>query len=122
MPLPAHDVARRDDRLAYLRRLSLWIAGGAAAATLALGTAFAHALPGHARPAGPVRPAAGQGATGQGAAGQGAAGQGADHGQVHRRRPDAPPGARRHGEHRLRRPQARPASTPAAPVVVSGGS
>lgn len=107
MPLPVHDAARRDDRLAYVRRLSLWIAGGAAAATLALGTAFAHALPGHARPAGPPRAAAGQSA---------------DHRQVHRRRTDAPHGDGRHGEHRLRRPQARPVSTPAAPVVVSGGS
>jgi hypothetical protein len=48
MPLPAdHAARRRDDRLALARRLTLWVASGAAAASLALGTAFAHALPGH---------------------------------------------------------------------------
>ncbi len=38
---------RRDERLARIRKLSLWITGGAAAASLGLGTAFAHELPGH---------------------------------------------------------------------------
>jgi hypothetical protein len=48
MPHPAHSAAaRRDGKLLRIRRLTLWITGGAAAASLALGTAFAHALPGH---------------------------------------------------------------------------
>lgn len=38
---------RRDERLARVRKLSLWITGGAAAASLGMGTAFAHAIPGH---------------------------------------------------------------------------
>jgi hypothetical protein len=40
-------ITRRDDRLARIRRLTLWITGGAAAASLGLGAAFAHTLPGH---------------------------------------------------------------------------
>src|SRR5215469_8844799 len=40
--------SRRDDRLARIRKLTLWVGGAAAAASLGLGTAFAHALPGHA--------------------------------------------------------------------------
>jgi hypothetical protein len=48
MPLPAdHAARRRDHRLAQARRLTLCVAGGATAASLALGAAFAHALPGH---------------------------------------------------------------------------
>jgi hypothetical protein len=48
MPLPAdHAARRRDDRLAQARRLTLCVASGAAAASLALGAAFAHELPGH---------------------------------------------------------------------------
>ncbi len=43
--------AHRDSKLRTIRRLSLWISGGAAAASLGLGTAFAHALPGHSYPA-----------------------------------------------------------------------
>jgi hypothetical protein len=52
MPGPADQAARRRDRaLARTRRLSVWLAGGAATASLGLGTAFAHALPGHRAPA-----------------------------------------------------------------------
>src|SRR5215475_7336629 len=39
---------RRDQRLAMTRKLTLWITGGAAAASLGMGTALAHAVPGHA--------------------------------------------------------------------------
>ena len=39
---------RRDERLAMVRKLTLWITGGAAAASLGLGTAFASSVPGHA--------------------------------------------------------------------------
>lgn len=38
---------RRDERLAMVRKLTLWITGGAAAASLGIGTAFASAVPGH---------------------------------------------------------------------------
>src|SRR5258708_35226406 len=59
MPLPAdHAARRRDQRLAQARRLTLWVAGGAAAPSLGLGTAFAHALPRHPAPT-PAPPPAG---------------------------------------------------------------
>ncbi|HTS95498.1 MAG TPA: hypothetical protein VMI33_02675 [Streptosporangiaceae bacterium] len=59
MPLPAdHPADRRDQRLARIRRVSLWVAGGTAAATLGLGTAFAHALPGHHAPSAAAGPGA----------------------------------------------------------------
>jgi hypothetical protein len=48
MPQQADHAARqRDRRLARTRRASLWVASGAAAASLGLATAFAHDLPGH---------------------------------------------------------------------------
>jgi len=104
-------VARRDSRLARTRRVSLLVAGGAAAASLGLGTAFAHAIPGHGPPAtlsrpGPAAPAA---QPGQRHAGQRHAGHRAGTGRRRQLRQPAQP------------PQP-PPSTPAAPVVVSGGS
>ncbi|HEY2509017.1 MAG TPA: hypothetical protein VGI58_21075 [Streptosporangiaceae bacterium] len=45
---PHAAVRRRDERLARIRKLTLWVFGGAAGASLGLGVAFAHALPGHA--------------------------------------------------------------------------
>ncbi|MGB6456601.1 MAG: hypothetical protein WBH47_19210 [Streptosporangiaceae bacterium] len=39
---------RRDERLALIRKITLWTTGVAAAASLGLGAAFAHAIPGHA--------------------------------------------------------------------------
>ena len=108
--------ARRDDGLARIRKLSLWITGGAAAASLGLGAAFAHELPGHARAAasstrsGAVT-AGGSQRTGRGAqSGSGRSGA-------------ANPG-RRHHQHALAKPaQApqQPASNPAPPPVVSSG-
>src|SRR5450432_1173693 len=50
-------ITRRDDHLARTRRLSLWIAGGAAAASVSLATAFGFALPGHAVTSGGQAPA-----------------------------------------------------------------
>lgn len=48
MPHPVRGAAaRRDSKLLRIRKLTLWITGGAAAVSLGLGTAFAHALPGH---------------------------------------------------------------------------
>src|SRR5580693_9520864 len=67
MPHLTHTAAaHRDSKLLRIRKLSLWITGGAAAVSLGLGTAFAHALPGHthstgatARPAAAAPPARG---------------------------------------------------------------
>lgn len=118
--------ARRDQRLAQIRRLSIWITGSAAAASLGLGTAFAHALPGHdagaaLRPSGHGRaaaasgPAAGNGTTG-GSGTSRSAGSGAGHGSRGRH------GS--HREHKLAAPAQHPAPAPssAAPAVSSGGS
>jgi hypothetical protein len=61
MPLPAdHAARRRDERLAQARRLTLCVAGGATAASLALGAAFAHALPGHRASTTAAQPAGAQ--------------------------------------------------------------
>ncbi|MGH3399202.1 MAG: hypothetical protein ACRDPO_31405, partial [Streptosporangiaceae bacterium] len=50
-PGPTHTaLAERNRRLSQTRTISLGIAGGAALATLGLGTAFAHAIPGHSHP------------------------------------------------------------------------
>jgi hypothetical protein len=61
---PDHGAAaRRDSKLHRIRKLTLWITGGAAAASLGLGAAFAHALPGHSHTTAgtaPGRVAAGQ--------------------------------------------------------------
>lgn len=117
MPMPASSAAaRRDQRLARTRRVSLWIAGGAAGAALALGTAFAHALPGHAAPAAGRGPAATQPAPAASAAQPGP--------QPAASAPHRAAGARpRHHLHPPQQPPAStPASTPAPPVVVSGGS
>jgi hypothetical protein len=93
-------ITRRDGQLARTRRLSLWIAGGAVAASLALATAFGYALPGHAMAARSQAPA----------------------GQA---RPGSVRGSSGHAGHRGRRlapPQQPPASSAAPPVVSSGGS
>jgi hypothetical protein len=91
-------IARRDDHLARTRRLSLWIAAGAATASVGLATAFGFALPGHAV----TSPAQGHGHASQGRAGGGS-------GQAGHRR-------------RLAPPQQPPAGSVAPPVVSSGGS
>lgn len=103
-------VTRRDVRLAVIRRLTLWIAGGAAAATVGLGTAFAHALPGHAGSSG--APTVGTNSA-PGRPGQSADHRGADH---HRGAP--------HRRDVLIAPTRSPAPAPPAPhaPVTSGGS
>lgn len=108
---------RRDDRLARIRKLSLWITGGAAAASLGLGTAFAYELPGHTSTA--TSGAASGGATVRGSQRAG--------GSAHRGSRTSGPGkaGSRHHQHALAKPaQApqQPAGTPAPPVVSSGGS
>jgi hypothetical protein len=101
MPLPAdHAARRRDDRLAQARRLTLCVAGGAAAASLALGTAFAHALPGHRAPATAAQPA---GAPPQGT-------------RPTTSQPTSTPASP------LQQPQQPPATTAAPPQTTSGGS
>ena len=99
--------AYRDRLLGRTRAISLGIAGGALAACLGFGVNFAQALPGHARPATagnqPHRagPAAGS------------------------RRPQAGRRNRPGGKHAprpLSPPSQPPASTPAPPQTVSGGS
>jgi hypothetical protein len=97
---------RRDERLAMVRKLTLWITGGAAVASLGLGTAFASATAGPAAgttgttststPASSAKPAAGS------------------------TRPAAKPAGGQQSQ--LSQPQQRPAQTTAPPVVTSGGS
>ena len=105
---------RRDERLARVRKLTRWITGGAAAASLGMGTAFAHELPGHSAstPTSSRSMSTGAAQAGTNASGSGAAGT------------SAGSGSRRghHHRHRLAPPAQRPVSTPAAPVVSSGGS
>ncbi len=107
---------RRDERLARIRKLSLWITGGAAAASLGLGTAFAHELPGHTSAA---TSTAGTGATAGGSqqpAGSVTSG-------THPKSTARTAGGRHHRRALARPAQAptQPASTPAPPPVVSSG-
>jgi hypothetical protein len=105
---------RRDSRLAQVRKLSLWITGGAAAVSLGLGTAFAHALPGHSSAStSPATPSRGAAAGGSPRAGGSSVSSGSSKLRVH------------HRGHKLARPQQppkQPPAAPAAPVVKSGGS
>jgi hypothetical protein len=103
--------ARRDDRLARIRKLTLWIGGGAAAASLGLGTAFAHALPGHAASSQAGSSGASAGAPDGGGSGGRPAGGAEGSGKPVR-----------HHHDKLARPQQPPAHTSAPPVVTSGGS
>ena len=122
MPLSAFQAARRrDQRLVWTRRATLWVAGGAAAASLGLGTAFAHTLPGHqASAAGSRSGAATAGPQPQGSQPQGSQPAGT--------KPQGAPagGAKAHGSKRqsfpLSQPTAAPSTTPASPQAVSGGS
>jgi hypothetical protein len=114
MPHLTHGAAaRRDSKLLRIRKLSLWITGGAAAVSLGLGTAFAHALPGHSHPATP--PAGKETGTRAGGA---ARPREAEH-------PRSQPAGEHHRLHRLAPPHQRPAPAPAptqTQPVVSGGS
>ena len=113
MPSPTFPAARRrDQRLVRTRRATLWVAGGAAAASLGLGTAFAHALPGHqATSAGSRSSAATAGTQPQGTPAQGTQPR---HGaKANRSKPQSPP---------LSQPTTPPSTAPASPQAVSGGS
>jgi hypothetical protein len=106
-------IIRRDDHLMRIRRLTLWIAGGAATASLGLAAAFGHALPGHAATAG--HPAAQQGSgsgtgTGTGAGGGGNGGN------------SNGGGGSQGGTGQVNPPAQPPSSGGGPPVVSSGGS
>lgn len=98
---------RRDERLAMVRKLTLWITGGAALASVGLGTAFATANPGHAA-----------GTTGTTSTSAPASPASSGTGST---RTAAPTSAgTQHSQ--LSQPQQQPAQTTAPPVVTSGGS
>ncbi|MFZ0049504.1 MAG: hypothetical protein WAL16_26990 [Streptosporangiaceae bacterium] len=113
---------RRDQRLAHVRKLSLWITGGAAAASLGLGTAFAHAPPGHA-----ASSSSGHAATSgqQAPSGQAPSSGSGNPASSHHAASSAPGSAPRHGRHhrhKLAAPAQQPTQSAAPPVVSSGGS
>jgi hypothetical protein len=130
MPHRTHPaVARRDRSLSRIRKLTLSIMGSAAAATLGLGIAFAHALPGHSYTSGS------SGRTGPSAAGTvgAAAGAGTAGSRSGLASPASGRGTAAHrqagtGHGGLTPPKHNPAAAPAQapapapPVVSSGGS
>jgi hypothetical protein len=126
---------RRDERLGRIRKLSLWITGGAAAASLGMGTAFAHAIPGHTMTAGGSTPATGT--SGPAPATSSPAASGSTSGtSATTARQGSSRSAGGHHRHRLTPPASAPATpkathtaapkpapaAPPAPVVTSGGS
>jgi hypothetical protein len=114
MPLPANDaVSRRDDTLARTRRASRWITMAAIAAAVTLGSAFAHALPGHYATTAPGQ----AGSSGAHRPVQGARTSRHHHGASHQHKS-------RHQLQPSPQPPAQPppTSTPTPPPVVSGGS
>jgi hypothetical protein len=111
MTVPGHDAAARRERLLRrTRTITLGIAGGAAVASLGLGTALAHVIPGHGRPATAAPAASGPATSGHAAPARTAPA------------PSPPPARAPHHRHRLAPPAAPPASAPAAPQASSGGS
>jgi hypothetical protein len=113
MPLPAGDaIRRRDQLLARTQLASRWITAVAITASVGIGGAVAHALPGRhptARAATARDPASSSG-------GQ-RAGQGTD-----RRRHHSAASHHHKGHHHLRPPAQPPSPSPSPPPVVSGGS
>lgn len=103
---------RRDNRLAMIRKLTVWITGGAAAASLGLGAAFAHAMPGHAATSttnAPQSAATPTAPANSGSASSAPANSGS-----------TSPSASKSTQ--LTQPQQQPTHTTAPPVVTSGGS
>ena len=105
-------IARRDAHLARTRRLSAWIGGGAAAASVGLAAALGSALPGHTATA--ASRSAPVSASGSGAGQATSAGHGS--GSASGR------GSRRPSHHKIAAPGHAPAPSSAPPVVSSGGS
>ena len=96
-------ITRRDEHLARTRRLSVWIAGGASAASFGLAGALGFALPGHSvSSASSSHASSGSQGSGQGTGGR--------------------TGSARHHHRRLAPPAQPPGNTGAPPVVSSGGS
>jgi hypothetical protein len=114
MPLPAGDaIRRRDQVLARTRRASRWITAVAIAASVGIGGAVAHALPGR-------HPAA-QAATAPDPASS-SGGQRAGQGPDRRRHHSAASHHHKRHHHHLRPPAQPPSPSPSPPAVVSGGS
>jgi len=135
MPHPVHGAAaRRDSKLLRIRKLTLWITGGAAAVSLGLGTAFAHALPGHSYTTGSTSTTGSTPSSGQAEPGRKAGFQRrpAQRPTTHSRvtgqsRPQAGRRTTAHSQHqKLATPKQAPAPAPApstaAATVSSGGS
>jgi hypothetical protein len=95
-------ITRRDEHLAITRRLSMWVAGGATAASLGLAGALGFALPGHTATS---TTSAGQSGSGS----RQGSGPSTGSGSAHHRRGLTPP-------------KQAPANAAAPPVVSSGGS
>jgi hypothetical protein len=111
-------VARRNEHLARTRKLSLWIAGGATAASLGLAAALGVSLPGHtATTASQSGSTATSGSSGSASGNKGAgpdtgtSNTGANTGSHHA-----------HHHAAIAPPKQAPAHTKAPPVVSSGGS
>jgi hypothetical protein len=96
-------ITRRDEHLARTRRVSMWLAGGATAASLGLAAALGFALPGHTATSAARSTAQSGSGSGQ------RSGRATGSGSAHNR------GA-------LTPPRQSPASSSAPPVVSSGGS
>jgi hypothetical protein len=93
----------------------LWVGGVAAAASLGLGTAFAHALPVHSASSQSTTGSSAGGAPAGGAVGHNPGPAGSSPAAGHRQR-------RHRHRSKLTAPAQRPAPTQAPPVVSSGGS
>jgi hypothetical protein len=121
MTVPGHDAAARRERLLRrTRTITLGIAGGAAVASLGLGTALAHVIPGHGGSAAPRPATAGHPTAPPATAPHAASGHAAPARTAPA--PSPPPARVPHHRHRLAPPPAPPASAPAAPQASSGGS
>jgi hypothetical protein len=106
-------IRHRNRMLARTRRLTAWVTGGAIAAAAGLGVGFAHALPGHAAPSTAAQAALRS--------------AGSQHVQQPARRAQSQRPVAGHGRHghrarHLAAPASKPKSTPAPPVVSTGGS
>ena len=104
---------RRDDRLALIRTITLWTTGAAAVASLGLGAAFAHAIPGHAAsaPSTPQPTATPSVSASPASASSGPASSGS-----------AKPSSSASKSAQLAQPRQLPAHTTAPHAVTSGGS
>ena len=96
-------ITRRNEHLALTRRLSMWVAGSATAASLGLALALGFALPGH------MATSTARYASQSGSGSRQGSGPSAGSGSAHHRRGLTPP-------------RQAPANSGAQPVVSSGGS